>query len=349
MAVGMSGGVDSSAVAALLVDQGYEVIGLTAHMWKEGSRCCSLEDVERARKVCHALGIKHFVVNAQDRFSERVVDPFVQEYASGRTPSPCLHCNQFIKFGFLLDRARQMDCDFLAMGHYAKVEKRDDGYHLVQPKDARKDQTYFLSRLNQAQLAHIIFPLADMDKAEAKAYLASKNVPVTSRGESQDLCFVEDGKYAEFVEGKAGDIPTRGDIIDPEGKKLGEHKGIHCYTIGQRGGLGVAAKERLYVSKLDKGRNEVTLAPRYGIMKDCCLAKEISWISGKPLETGEVVSVRPRYRHPGAEATLEMIDETTARIRFKEEQFALTPGQAAVFYRDGEVLGGGWISLDPEG
>jgi tRNA-specific 2-thiouridylase len=191
-----------------------------------------------------------------------------------------------------------------------------------------------------------MFPLFDMDKAEAIAYLASKNVPVTSRGESQDLCFVEAGKYAEFVENKAGDIPTCGKIVDPEGKKLGDHKGIHCYTIGQRGGLGVAAKERLFVSKLDRETNEVTLAPRGGVMNDRCLVTDINWVRGEPLESGAVISVRPRYRHPGAEATIELFDKTSGRIVFKEEQFALTPGQAAVFYRDGEVLGGGWISLD---
>ncbi len=176
--------------------------------------------------------------------------------------------------------------------------------------------------------------------------MAEKNIAVTSRGESQDLCFVEEGKYAEFVEGKAKELKTCGNILDPNGKILGQHKGIHCYTVGQRGGLGVAAKERLYVSKLDKEKSEVTLAPRDGVMSKVCLATDVNWVLGEPIAFGETVIVKPRYRHPGAEAMLQLIDEKTVRILFKENQFALTPGQAAVFYKDNEVIGSGWISAD---
>ncbi|MCU0857431.1 MAG: 7-cyano-7-deazaguanine synthase [Pontiellaceae bacterium] len=213
-AVGMSGGTDSSVAAALLVEHGYEVIGLTAHMWKDGSRCCSLEDVARAQKVCAALGIRHYVVNAQDRFEEKVVAPFVSEYAAGRTPSPCIFCNQFIKFGFLLDRAAQLDCDILATGHYARIEERDGIFHLLRAADRTKDQSYFLHRLSQKQLARIAFPLGGWTKEQVKKWSVDHSLPIVPRGESQDLCFVEAGKYAEFIEDRAPEVKRTGQVLD---------------------------------------------------------------------------------------------------------------------------------------
>jgi tRNA-specific 2-thiouridylase len=375
-AVGMSGGTDSSVAAALLVEQGWEVIGLTAHMWKEGSRCCSLEDVTRAQKVCAALGIRHYVVNAQDRFTERVVNPFVEEYVAGRTPSPCLACNQFIKFGFLLDRATQLDCQILATGHYARIEERDGTFHLLRAVDPKKDQTYFLSRLSQKQLAHIAFPLGDWTKEKVKKWSADHNLPIVPRGESQDLCFVEAGKYAEFVENRAPDVKKTGKILDAQGKQLGEHEGVHRFTVGQRGGTGVAVGERIYVRSIDPEKNEVVLSPRAGVMQSECRVTGAHWISGcfpagqtpqptppsghpstggalsnsPPLEgcrNGGVgysgFTVQPRYGSRGAPATLEKISDTEFNVRFAEPQFALTPGQAAVVYDGDEVLGGGWI------
>ena len=372
----MSGGTDSSVAAALLVEQGWEVIGLTAHMWKEGSRCCSLEDVTRAQKVCAALGIRHYVVNAQDRFTERVVNPFVDEYVAGRTPSPCISCNQFIKFGFLLDRAAQLDCQILATGHYARIEERDGTFHLLRAVDPKKDQTYFLSRLSQKQLAHIAFPLGDWTKEKVKQWSADHNLPIVPRGESQDLCFVEAGKYAEFIEGRAPDVKKKGKILDDQGNPLGEHEGIHRFTVGQRGGTGVAVGERIYVRNIDAEKNEVTLAPREKMMQAECLVTDAHWISGhfpesqtpqptpacgRPSEGGDlsksppmegcrnggvghsVFTVQPRYGHRGAPAAIEKISDTEFKVVFEEPQFALTPGQAAVVYSGDEVLGGGWI------
>ncbi len=373
VAVGMSGGTDSSVAAALLVEQGWEVIGLTAHMWKEGSRCCSLEDVARAQKVCAALGIRHYVVNAQDRFEQHVVSPFVDGYAAGVTPSPCISCNQFIKFGFLLDRAAQLDCDILATGHYAQIEERDGQFHLLRAIDPKKDQSYFLHRLSQKQLAHIAFPLGGWTKPEVKKWSDDHNLPIIPRGESQDLCFVEAGKYAEFVEGRAPDVKKPGKVLDDEGNELGEHDGIHRFTVGQRGGTGVATGERVYVSDIDADANIITLSPREKVMQSECLVIDAHWISGsfpdcivghasrireRVVDTGSLntekpilqdpvghsaFTVQPRYGHSGAPATIEKISDTEFRVTFDEPQFALTPGQAAVVFSDTECLGGGWI------
>jgi tRNA-specific 2-thiouridylase len=346
IAVGMSGGTDSSAVAALLTESGAEVIGLTAHMWKEGSRCCSLEDVERARRICRELDLRHYVVNAQDRFSEQVVEPFAAAYASGRTPSPCILCNQFIKFGFLLDRAVQLGCGALATGHYARITKEADGFHLRPAADRTKDQSYFLHRLTQRQLQHIVLPLGDWIKTDVKAYVQERGLPVSPRGESQDLCFVEDGQYPQFVEARRPGIPTDGPIVDETGRELGRHKGIHRYTVGQRSGLGVAATERLYVTRLDPDTQHLTLAPRSGTESSTCRVYGLHWIAGTPPANEFTAQVRPRYRHPGAEAVIRLTDAGQAEIRFSSPQFALTPGQAAVIYSADEVLGGGWIDRD---
>jgi len=339
----MSGGTDSSVTAALLVEQGFEVIGLTAHMWKEGSRCCSLEDVTRARKVCAALGIRHYVVNAQDRFSQKVVSPFIEAYASGLTPSPCISCNEFIKFGFLLDRAVQLECKILATGHYARIEERKGSFHLMRAIDPHKDQSYFLHRLSQRQLAHMAFPLGEWSKPDVKKWSDDHHLPIVPRGESQDLCFVEAGKYAEFIENYLPDVKKKGPVLDDQGNVLAEHEGIHRFTVGQRGGTGVATGERIYVSHIDAEANEVTLSPREKVMSAECFMTDVHWISGLPPDEQRPYTVQPRYGHPGAMATLKSITETELSIRFEEPQFALTPGQAAVVYDGDETLGGGWI------
>jgi tRNA-specific 2-thiouridylase len=345
VAIGMSGGTDSSAAAAMLVDQGYEVIGLTAHMWKDGSRCCSLEDVERARKVCTYLGIRHYVVNAQELFTEKIVDPFVEGYAAGRTPSPCIYCNSFIKFGFLVDRALQLNCDHLATGHYARVEEQDGKYHLLCAKDPKKDQSYFLHRLDQKQLGFILFPLADMPKPEVKAYSDKRGLPIIPRGESQDLCFIEEGKLPDFVEQRDPSVIQQGEIHDQHGNVVGTHEGLHHFTVGQRGKLGIALGERMYVKRLDKENNIVEIAPRPGVMETECTLTDIHWVSGNAPVGALHYEVRPRYRSTGSMATLTLVDEHNGSIVFEEPQFALTPGQAAVFYQGAEILGGGWIDV----
>ena len=343
VAVGMSGGTDSSAVAAMLVDQGFDVIGLTAHMWKEGSRCCSLEDVERARSVCDFLDIRHYVVNAQELFTEKIVDPFVDGYASGETPSPCIQCNAFIKFGFLLTRAEQLDCMAVATGHYARVEQDANGFfRLFCAKDPQKDQSYFLHRLNQYQLERLMFPLANLPKEKVRSYSKDRGLPIVSRGDSQDLCFIEEGKLAHFIEQRNSSVAINGEIVDQNGRVVGTHKGLHHFTVGQRGGLGVALGERMYVKRLDKKNNRVEIAPRPGVSSEKCIIRDVHWIN----EQKEKIircKVRPRYGSQGSWANVSFMSDGYAEINFEDPQFALAPGQAAVFYKENEVLGGGWI------
>lgn len=246
-----------------------------------------------------------------------------------------------------MDRALQLNCDHLATGHYARVEKGDDGkYHLFCAKDPSKDQSYFLHRLNQRQLGFLLFPLAEMPKAEVKAYSVERGLPIVSRGESQDLCFVEEGRLAEFVEQRDSTVIQRGEIRDPDGNVVGHHDGLHRFTVGQRGKLGIALGERVYVKRLDRENNVVEVAPRPGVMSAECSLSDIHWISGAAPSSEIRCEVRPRYRSNAATATVTLKSETTAQIVFDEPQFALTPGQAAVFYRDNEVLGGGWIESE---
>jgi tRNA-specific 2-thiouridylase len=350
VAVAMSGGIDSSVAAGVLVDLGFDVIGLTAHMWKDGSRCCSIEDVERARKVAWFLGIKHYVLNACEVFEKEVVNPFVDDYLHGRTPSPCVICNKKVKFGFLLTRAVEFDCSALATGHYAGVERRNGDYHLLKAKDRDKDQSYFLHRLSQRQLAHTLFPLSDvMKKGDTMAYVEKKSLPVEQRKESQDLCFVPDGHHEVFVEKRCDRLLKRGVLKDADGRELGTHGGIHKYTVGQRRGLKISSPVPLYVTRIDAEQNAIEVGPRDQVMKQECRLEDVSWISGGCPDDGGRYRVRIRYNHQEAPATLEFSSDGGVGVRFEEPQFAITPGQAGVIYDGDEVLGGGWIGGKAEG
>ena len=349
VAVGMSGGIDSSVAAALLVERGCEVIGVTAHMWREGSRCCSLEDVDRAMKVAEHLGIRHYVVDAIEFFAERIVHPFVGEYARGRTPSPCVDCNRLVKFGVLLRDAMEMGCTHIATGHYVRLDRDADGWHLKRGRDAHKDQSYFLHRLFQEQLAHILFPLGAMTKPEAIECARQRKLPVEYDSESQDLCFISDEGYIPFVEKRRPDLIQEGSIVDVRGKELGRHGGFHRYTVGQREGIGVASTGRLYVRELRAKENLVVVGTREETMSRSCLVADTHWIAGHPPAADVPYSVRLRYRHKGAKARIEPMEGEWMRVLFSEPQFAVTPGQAAVVYRDDEVLGGGWIERTEEG
>lgn len=345
VAIGMSGGLDSSVAAARLAEQGREVIGLTLLMFKEGSRCCSLEDIERARVVCEHLGIRHYTVDAVDLFTDTVIEPFIETYLRGRTPSPCILCNQFLKFGALQQRARELGCEQVATGHYARVEHGEEGRRLLRARDHGKDQSYFLHRLSQDQLRHVLFPLEGMTKDEAAAYAQAHGLPVTRSTvhESQDLCFVPPNGHAGFVEKNRPGLRAGGEIVDGTGLPLGRHEGIHRYTIGQRKGLGVAAAERLYVSRIEPDRQRVTLAPRGDLYGSTCTVTDMHWISGRPPVLPLGCRARIRYRHEAAEVEVRALQDGRIALAFTEPQFAITPGQAAVLY-DGEVvLGGGWI------
>lgn len=344
VAVGMSGGLDSSVAAALLVQQGHEVVGFTAHLWAEGSRCCSLDDAMRARHVAQYLGFEHYVIDSLDFFGERIVDAFVDEYLRGRTPSPCVLCNQIIKFGLLLRDALQLGCTHIATGHYARVIRRGDKFALMRGVDQKKDQAYFLHRLQQAQLAHVLFPLGDWTKDKVREFAHELNLPVSFREESQDLCFIGATGYAGFLEKRHPEIKRRGVILDTQGRQLGEHDGFYRFTVGQREGIGVPGEERLYVKEVHPDTHVVVVGRREEVMSAGCQVTDVSWVAGSPVSDGTKCIVRLRYRHSGANAKLILKgDGREVEVWFEEPQFAVTPGQAAVFYDGEEVLGGGWI------
>jgi len=344
IAVGMSGGVDSSAAAARLVDDGHEVVGFTAHLWAEGSRCCSLDDAIRARHIAHFLGFEHFVIDAVDFFKERIVEEFVEEYTRGRTPSPCVLCNQVVKFGLLLRDAVELGCTHVATGHYARLERREDGWHLLRGADRQKDQSYFLHRLNQSQLEHILLPLGEWTKEETRSYASERGLPLVSGAhESQDLCFVTDDGYVAFIEGRHPGLGREGPIVDTSGNELGRHNGFHHFTVGQREGIGVASDKRLYVTEVRPDTNTVVVGSREETERDRCSVRDPHWILGKAPSEGSEFLVQLRYRHPGVKATVHFVDEGTVEARFSEPQFGVAPGQAAVFYDGDEVVGGGWI------
>ena len=343
--VGMRGGLDSSVVAALLKEQGYDVIGLTLHLFREGSRCCSIEDIERSRRVCDKLGIPHSIIQAVDFFRSTIIEPFVEEFVRGRTPSPCVMCNQYVKFGALHDRALQLGCARVATGHYVRVEEREGRFHLLRGRDAKKDQSYFLHRLSQDQLSRRLFPLERWAKTEVAAYAEQTGLPVSvsSKSESQDLCFVPDEGHAPLVESYHPELNRTGEIVDDSGRVLGDHAGYHRYTIGQRKGLGVAAASRLYVKDIDPAANRLVVGPRDELFTRRFRVDDIHWIAGVPPTEPMRCSIRVRYRTPAADADVDLHGGTSASVRLDEPQFAVTPGQAAVFYDGDEVLGGGWI------
>lgn len=343
VAVGMSGGIDSSVAAALLVEEGWEVIGFTLHMFKEGSRCCSLEDVQRARRVCEHLGIRHYTLNVVEEFEREVIRPFADAYAAGRTPNPCIFCNRHFKFGELLNRARALSCTHIATGHYVRLEQRPDGLRLRRGRDPGKDQSYFLHRLTQDQLRSSIFPLGDLLKNDVRRIAAEKRIPTTGMRETADLCFITDAGPAPLIERYHPESRRAGPIVDGAGRTIGAHEGLHHFTIGQREGLRVAAPHRLYVRDLIPETNTVVVGRREEIMRDSCVVSDVYWQIGRPPPPDTSITVRLRYQHPGVAAVLEPADNSRYRVRFAEPQFAVTPGQAAVFYEGETVLGGAWI------
>jgi tRNA-specific 2-thiouridylase len=369
IAVAMSGGVDSSTVAAMLVREGRTVVGMTMQLWNQrrlpelaseeggapsgSGRCCSLDDVYDARRVAEQIGIPYYVVNFERQFEEHVVKPFVAEYLAGRTPIPCTLCNNYIKFDRFLEMADSVGAHYMATGHYARVRFAAGAgrYQLLRAVDHSKDQTYFLFGLTQAQLARTLFPLGDLNKPEVREIARSMDLAVASKGDSQEICFVPNGDYAAFMDAylkEKGVAVERasGEIVTTGGRTLGRHEGVHHFTVGQRKGLGIATGEPLYVIATDPATQRVTVGGNEDLQRSRFVAKEVNWISIAGVAPGATLraEVKIRNKHAAAAATLSGTDDTgRVEVRFDDPQRAITPGQGAVFY-DGEiVLGGGWI------
>jgi tRNA-uridine 2-sulfurtransferase len=346
--VGMSGGVDSSAAASRLLQQGYEVIGITMKLWPEAcqnrveEKCCGPQAVADARAVAQQLGIPHYVVDEQAQFQKQVMDYFVAEYRAGRTPNPCVLCNEGLKFGTLLDKARALGAGCVATGHYAMLE-HGDRVRVRKGRDERKDQSYFLFSLSQQQLAHAMFPMGDITKTETRAIAARLGLKVATKEESQEICFVADD-YRRFLR-EAGVAEHAGDIVDAAGRVLGRHPGVEFFTIGQRRGLGVATGRPLYVIALDAANNRVVVGDASALATEACIVERCNWVSITAPDRAREASVKIRSQHPGSAATLEPLDGgARVRVRFARPERAVTPGQAAVFYDGDLMLGGGWIA-----
>ncbi len=344
--VAMSGGVDSSVAAALLVEQGVDVVGVSMRLSAEGSRCCSLDDVEDARRVAAALGIRFYVADYTDAFRREVMEPFADAYLGGRTPIPCVACNGRFKFRRLLERARALGAERVATGHYARIERssEDAGLELHCATDPGKDQSYFLFDLGPEQLSRACFPVGALTKQEVRERARRLGLGTAEKPESQEICFVPDGDYARVVEAlRPGAAPGAGEILDEEGNVLGRHRGVHHFTVGQRRGLDLALGRPMYVKRIDAARNRVVVAERSGLGAAGARLVGVHWVVGRAPASSVRARVRVRYRHPGAEARVEPLDRQGAYVAFDDPVEAVTPGQAAVFYDGSQVLGGGWI------
>jgi len=348
----MSGGVDSSVAAALLLKEGYEVIGITMRLWDEegeipeSSRtCCAIDDVNDAKRVADTLGFPHYTLNLRERFKKEVVGDFINEYRYGRTPNPCVVCNRHLKFDALVDKAAQLECDYVATGHYGRVEEGDGIYRLRKAVDFRKDQSYFLYHLNQKTLPKVLFPLGDFaDKEKTREMAKEMGLRVASKPDSQDICFIPDGDYKSFLLRHAPELKVPGDIVLMSGEKLGRHEGLAFYTVGQRKGLGIAWQEPLYVLKLDQKRNEVLVGPQSELYGKALLTEDAHFV-GNPPEVGEKIPVEAkiRYAATAAPAYLMIRKDGKLEVHFEEQQRAITPGQSVVCYQGEYLIAGGKI------
>jgi tRNA-specific 2-thiouridylase len=349
--VAMSGGVDSSVAAALLVEQGYEVIGVMLRLWAELSageaslnRCCSPEAVNDARRVAARLGIPFYLRNVEEAFKARVVDYFIAGYAAGETPNPCLACNRDIRFGLLLRHALGLGATYLATGHYARVRRGPDGrYQLLKGVDERKDQSYPLHVLGQEQLAHALFPLGAFTKAQVREMARARGLPVADKAESQELCFIADDDYRRFLRHWAPQVARPGPILDRRGRVLGEHQGLFSYTIGQRKGLGLSSPVPLYVLEIDADRNALIVGTAEELGRRELTAREVNWIAGEPPAGPIAVTARIRYKAREVPATVTPLPDRRAAVSFATALRDITPGQAVVFYEGEVCLGGGII------
>ncbi len=349
--VAMSGGVDSSVAALLLKRAGHEVIGITLKLWdapkgevQRHASCCSVEDITDARRVADQIGIPFYVINSKQAFREQVVDKFVQEYLAGRTPNPCAMCNDKVKFDFLFEKAFELGAFYIATGHYARkdYDPLTGEWCLYKGDDDRKDQSYFLFSLGQRQLEHTLFPVGDLSKDEVRRIAREAGLKTSEKPDSQEICFVPSGDHGDFIaKYLQGNAPAAGDFVNEAGEVLGRHEGIHRYTVGQRRGTQVAQGERVYVKAIDPATNRIVMGDNDSLFQPVLLASRVNWI--RSIADGAEVTARIRHRHEGSAATLRLVGEGRVRVEFHERQRAISPGQAVVFYRGAECLGGGWI------
>lgn len=346
--IAMSGGVDSSVAAFLMKEAGYDCIGVTMKLYDnedigmdQEKTCCSLSDIEDARSVAVKLGIPYYVFNFKADFKEKVIDPFIDSYRCGMTPNPCIECNRHLKFTQLHQKARELQCDVVVTGHYARITKDEQGYHLLKGKDAAKDQSYVLYSLTQEQLAHTCFPLGEYTKDEIRRMAEEQGFFNAGKKDSQDICFIPDGDYRRFIEETTGQKSMPGNFVDQEGNVLGIHKGYYCYTIGQRRGLGISAPQSLYVVEIRPEKNEVVLGSNEDLFHSHLTADHFNWI--EQVGPDEIIKARIRYHQTEKEATVRVLEDNRVEVNFLEPQRAITKGQAVVLYRGDAVAGGGRI------
>lgn len=344
--VGLSGGVDSAVTAYLLKQQGYDVIGITMQIWKEDipqEGTTGVTPVDDARKVAEHIGIPYYVVNFKEEFHDKVIDYFIKSYNAGKTPNPCIVCNRYVKWEALIEKAKELGADYIATGHYAEVVKTDSGRYTVKnSKTAKKDQTYALYMLTQEQLAHTIMPLGKYEKDEIRQIAIDAKLPVANKPDSQDICFVEDGKYANFIRHETKKWPRQGEFVNMDGEVVGKHRGIIYYTVGQRKGLDLQLGYPAYVAEIDAKKNQIVVSDNKSLFKDTVIAENVNMMAAADLSEPTEAFAKIRYNHIGADCVVQMI-EGRLICKFNEPQRAITPGQALVVYKDGVVLCGGEI------
>ena len=343
--LGMSGGVDSSVSALLLKEEGYDVIGTTMELFA-GSSCCNTNTYIDAKNVCNQIGIPHFIYNFKEEFKKYVIDDFINCYANCLTPNPCIECNKFMKFGLMYEKAKELGCEYIATGHYAKTEYSEEygRWVLKKSKAGKKDQSYVLWNIPKELIEHVVFPLADFEsKDEIRKIAREYNLKTANKPDSEDICFVPDGNYKRFLEENSEIKPKKGNIVHVSGKVLGKHNGLYNYTIGQRKGLGISYKEPLFVVGFNKEKNEVIVGEKDYIYKKEMIVKDVNLLLVDSIDEPMKVSVKTRYSSVEEDATVEMIDANTIKVVFENPVARITPGQSAVFYLGDIVVGGGKI------
>lgn len=343
--LGMSGGVDSSVSALLLKEQGYEVVGTTMELFA-GSSCCNTNTYIDAKNVCNQIGVPHFIYNFKDEFKKYVIDDFINCYSNCLTPNPCIECNKFMKFGLMYEKAKELGCEYIATGHYAKTEysEKYDRWVLKKSKAGKKDQSYVLWNIPKNLVEHVVFPLADFEsKDEIRKIAKENNLKTANKPDSEDICFIPDGNYKRFLEENSNLKPRKGNIVHVNGTVLGKHNGLYNYTIGQRKGLGISYKEPLFVVGFNRAKNEVIVGEKEYIYKTEMIVKNINLLLVDKIEDSMRVSIKTRYSSKEEMATIEMVDDDTIKVVFENPVARITPGQSAVFYLDDIVVGGGKI------